>query len=59
MNKELDQAQGMSFGRSVSINRSMMLEFIVCLTANGVAGVETRFMAFSGLEKLRRIRSTL
>ena len=30
VNKRLDEAQGMSFGRSVSINRSMMLEFIIC-----------------------------
>ena len=41
VNKRLDEAQGMSFGRSVSINRSMMLEFIVCLTADGAAAVET------------------
>ena len=41
VNKRLDEAQGMSFGRSVNINRSMMLEFIVCLTADGAAAVET------------------
>ena len=41
VNKRLDEVQGMSFGQSVSINRSMMLEFIVCLTADGAAVVET------------------
>ena len=41
VNKWLDEAQGMSFGRSMSINRSMMLEFIICLTADGAAAVET------------------
>ena len=41
VNQRLDEAQGMSFGRSVSINRSMMLEFIICLTADGAAAVET------------------
>ena len=30
VNKRLDEAQGMSFGRSVSINKSMMLGFIIC-----------------------------
>ena len=41
INKRLDEVQGMSFGRSVSINRIMMLEFIICLTADGAAAVET------------------
>ena len=40
MNMRLDEAQGMSSGRSISINRSMMLKIVICLSADGAAAVE-------------------
>ena len=58
VNKRLDEAQGMSFGRSVSINRSMMLEFIICLTADGAAAVDTLRAELARAKEQARISNT-
>ena len=58
VNKRLDEAQGMSFGRSVTINRSMMLEFKICLTADGAATVETLWAELSQAKEQARISNT-
>ena len=55
MNKRLYEAQGMSFGRSVSINRSVMLGFIICLTADGAAAMETLRVELARAKEQARI----
>ena len=48
----------MSFGRSVSIKRSMMLEFIIHLTIDGAAAVETLQDELARAKEQSRISNT-